>query len=125
MPIRVFAHHMELTEDTRRHVTERAEHIRRIFDGISTVHVTLDAEKERRTAEVVANVSHGAPVVSRHTAVTVTEAVDEAFRKVEAQLRKHKDKIRDHRVREPAAPGAEPSEPQAPGAAPPEEPPAQ
>ena len=107
MPIRVFAHHMELTEGIRHHVTERAEHIRRIFDGIITVHVTLDAEKERRSVEVVANVSHGSPVVSRVTTQNVTEAIDLAFHKVEAQLRKHKDKLRDHRGHGAEAPAPE------------------
>ena len=109
MPIRVFAHHMELTDEIRHHVTERAEHIRRIFDGIITVHVTLEAEKERRSVEVVANVSHGSPVVSRATTQSLTEAVDLAFHKIEAQLRKHKDKLRDHRGH-----GAEAAAPEAP-----------
>lgn len=100
MPIQVFAHHMELAEETRRRVVEKAEHVRRIFDGVLTVHVTLDAEKERRMVEIVANVSHGAPVVARVTTQNLNEAIDLAFDKVEAQLRKHKGKIRDRRVRE-------------------------
>ncbi len=100
MPVQVFAHHMQLTEATRRRVTEKAEHIRRIFDGVLTVHVTLDAEKERRLVEVVAKVSHGAPVVARVTTQDLGEAVELAFDKVEAQLRKHKDRLRDHRSRE-------------------------
>ena len=103
MPIRVFAHHVDLTDDLRRRVTEKAEHIRRIFDGIVTVHITLDAEKERRMVEVVANFSHGAPVVSRVTTQNFTEAIELAFDKIEAQLRKHKDKLRDRRVREHGA----------------------
>ncbi len=103
MPIQVFAHHMELPELMRRRVVEKAEHIRRIFDGVLTVHVTLDAEKERRLVEVVANVSHGGRVVARVTTQNLAEAVELAFDKVEAQLRKHKDRIRDHRGRERGA----------------------
>jgi putative sigma-54 modulation protein len=113
VPIQVFAHHVDLTEETRRRVTEKAEHIRRIFDGILTVHVTLDAEKERRMVEIVANVSHGAPVVARTTTQNLDEAIELAFDKVEAQLRKHKDRIRDRRTREhagPVEPAASPDE---------------
>ncbi|MBM4031154.1 MAG: ribosome-associated translation inhibitor RaiA [Planctomycetes bacterium] len=106
MAIQVRAHHMELAAETRERVTEKAEHLRRIFDGVLTVHVTLDAEKERRFVEIVANVSHGAPVVARATTLNLNEAIELAFDKAEAQLRKHKDRIRDRRMREqvPEAP---------------------
>jgi len=107
VPIQVFAHNVHLSEETRQRVTEKAEHIRRIFDGILTVHVTLDAEKERRLVEIVANVSHGAPVVAHATTQNLNEAIELAFDKVEAQLRKHKDKIRDRRMREQGAAPAE------------------
>ena len=113
MPIQVFAHHMELSDDTRQRVTEKAQHIRRIFDGVVTVHVTLGVEKERRFVEIVANVSHGSPVVARVTTQNLQEAIELAFDKVEAQLRKHKEKVRDHRVREQAAAGAPEAAPDA------------
>ena len=104
MPIQVFAHHMELSDDTRQRVTEKAQHIRRIFDGVVTVHVNMGVEKERRFVEIVANVSHSGPVVARATTQNLQEAIELAFDKVEAQLRKHKEKVRDHRVHEqPAA----------------------
>ena len=113
MPIQVFAHHMELADEMRERVTEKAQHIRRIFDGVVTVHVTLDVEKERHLVEVVANVSHGAPVVARATTASLGESVELAFDKAEAQLRKHKDRLRDHRGREhePAAAGDQGEEP--------------
>ncbi len=103
MPIQVFAHHVHLSDETRQRVIEKAEHIRRIFDGVLTVHVTLDAEKERRLVEIVASVSHGAPAIARATTQNLTEAIELAFDKVEAQLRKHKDRIRDRRAREHGA----------------------
>jgi len=112
VPIQVFAHHIEIDEETRRRVVEKAQHIRRIFDGVVTIHVNLDAEKERRCAEIVANVSHGAPVIARVTTQNLNEAIDLAFDKTEAQLRKHKDRVRDHRGHgAPAAPMS-PEEPE-------------
>jgi len=100
MPIQIFAHHIEVTEEIRLLATYKAERLRRIFDGISTIHLTLEAEKERRVAEIVTNVSHGAPIVARSSAADLREAIDLTFDKIEAQLRKHKDKVRDHRARE-------------------------
>ena len=103
MPIRIFAHHMELPEAVKDYVTRKAEHLRRIFDGMLTVRVNLDAEKERRTAEITANLAHGPSLVTRVTRNDLREAVDLAFHKIEAQVRKHKDKLRDHRPRDHAA----------------------
>ena len=60
-----------------------------------------------------ANVSHGSPVVARVTTQNLQEAIELAFDKVEAQLRKHKEKVRDHRVREQAAAGAPAAAPDA------------
>jgi len=80
---------------------DRAEHLIRIFDGITTIHVTVGVEKERRIAEIVANVSHGAPVVGKAVADTLGAALHEAVEHVETQLRRHKDRIRGHRGHEP------------------------
>jgi len=104
VPIQIAAHHVELSDLLRRRIRRRAQHMLRVFDGLVTIHVTLSAEKERRVVEFVANVSHGAPIVAKVTAVSLEAAIKEASGKVEAQLRRHKDKIRDHRAREGGAP---------------------
>lgn len=108
MKIEISGHHLEITEDIRRYVTEKAEGLRHFFDGVTSVHVMLQAEKERRIAEVVAKVSHGAPVVARAVVEgeNVYTAINFAVDKVETQLRKHKDKVRDRRIREAAAEGS-------------------
>lgn len=105
MPIRIFAHHMELSVGTRDYVTRKAERLRRIFDGMLTVRVNLDCEKERRTAEITANLTRGPSLVTSVTTTDLREAVDLAFHKIEARVRKHKDKLRDHRAREQSATG--------------------
>jgi putative sigma-54 modulation protein len=106
LQIDIAAHHIDVTEPIRELVRERSEHLLRFFDGVSTLHVTLTAEKERRIAEVVANISHGPPVVGKAVAEDdVLAAIHDACEKVETQLRRHKDRIRDHRERHgPARP---------------------
>jgi len=103
VPIRIFAHNMELPDGAKDYVMRKAERLRRIFDGMVTVRVNLDAEKERRTAEITANLAHGPSVVTRVTTNDLREAVDLAFHKIESQIRKHKDKLRDYRAREQSA----------------------
>jgi len=106
--IQIAAHHFHVGDRLREVIEERCDHLMRFFDGVTTIHVTLNTEKERRIAELVANVSHGAPVVAKAIADDMYVAVHEAAEKVEKQLRRHKDKIRDRRGRE-----AEPGEPAA------------
>jgi putative sigma-54 modulation protein len=116
VPIQIAAHHVELSNLLRRRIRRKAQHMLRVFDGVVTIHVTLSAEKERRVVEFVANVSHGAPVVAKVTADSLEVAIKDAIAKVEAQLRRHKDKVRDHRPREggpqgpPAAAQGEPAD---------------
>lgn len=99
--MQIATHKAHLSDELRDLIHDRAEHLIRIFGGITTVHVTVGVEKERRTAEIVANVSHGAPVVGKAVADTLGAAFHEAVEHVETQLRRHKDRIRDHRGREP------------------------
>ena len=113
MKIEISGHHLDVTDDIRSYATEKAEGLSHFFNGITSVHVIIMAEKERRIAEVVATVSHGAPVVARVAVEgeNVYTAINLAADKVEAQLRKHKEKIRERRIREAAA------EPETPGPA--------
>jgi len=98
--VQVAAHHVHVSESIRELIQDRADHLLRFFDGVSTVDVTLSAEKERRIAEFVVNVSHGAPAVGKAVADGLAVAIHEAAEKVETQLRRHKDRIRGHRDRD-------------------------
>jgi len=99
--VEIAAHNAHISGGLRELIHDRAEHLIHIFDGITTIRVTVEVEKERRLAEIVANVSHGTPVVGKGAADTLGAAFREAVEHVETQLRRHKDRIRDHRGRGP------------------------
>jgi len=103
-------HHVEITDAIRSHVEDKAEQLARIFDGITTLHVAFNRERGLFLAEFVANVSRGAQVVAKVSADSLPAAIELAAEKFGAQLRRHKDKVRDHRVRasQPEAPSEEP-----------------
>lgn len=113
MQIELSGHHqVVIADELRQRVQEKAEHLDRIFNGITTLHVAFHVEREQRIAEVVANVSHGAPVVAKVAAATLLDALEGAAEKIEVQLRRHKEKVRDHRVREARAEAPSPEEPE-------------
>ena len=94
--VQIAAHHVHVGERMREVIQERSEHLMRFFDGVTTIHVTVSAEKERRIAEFVANVSGGSQVVAKAVAEGLSVAVHEAAERMETQLRRHKDRIRQH-----------------------------
>lgn len=108
--IQIAAHHVKVTDTIRDLIQERSEHLMRFFDGVTTIHVTVAAEKERRVAEFVAHVSHSGDVVSKAEADTLRIAVHDAAEKMETQLRRHKDRIRARRDREAELGGVPASE---------------
>jgi putative sigma-54 modulation protein len=109
-------HHVTITDGVRSHIQEKADHLARIFDGFTTLHVAFDLDSGDTVAEFTANLSHGAPVVAKGKAATLHAAIELAADKVAAQLRRHKEKVRDRRTRPskatppPEAPGEEESD---------------
>jgi len=92
-------HHVPITEGVRSHIEEKADHLARIFDGFTTLHVAIDTDSGDQVAEFTANLSHGGPLVAKAKAGTLHAAIEQAADKVAAQLRRHKEKVRDRRVR--------------------------
>jgi putative sigma-54 modulation protein len=100
MHIDITARHDTLTDALRTHVTERFGHALRLADDVTTVHVILNLERTRHSAEVVV---HG-----RNLAAAVHAdgedhfvAVDRCADKLRHQLEHHLGKRRDKRRRNP------------------------
>ena len=96
MNIVVKARHMDATESIRQHVESRAAKLSRYYDRIKSVEVILDMEAEKSVVEIIAQVAR------RHTFVATARdddmyaSVDQCMNKVAEQLRRYKDKVRDH-----------------------------
>lgn len=58
-----------------------------------------DASGHVAAAEIVLTLSYGAPLVARARGENFRAAIDVAADKVERQLRRHKEKLRDRRSR--------------------------
>ncbi|MFM8405731.1 MAG: ribosome hibernation-promoting factor, HPF/YfiA family [Pirellulaceae bacterium] len=99
MQVNVSARHGHLKAGDQQLIVEKSEKLRRFFDRINAIEVTVDLEhQEKPTLEfnIYADGSHD--FVASASSTTVQAALDLAIEKVEQQLRKHKERITDHKV---------------------------
>ena len=114
MQIVTTARHCELDPALRQFVQQRLERLERFARDIREAHVIVTAEKFRHTAEITLHVGHR-ELVSREESTEAQIAVDRAADRLEAQLRRLKDRRIEHHPRaqgdgrppEPAAEGGE------------------
>ena len=106
MNIDITARHDTLNDDLRDHATDRFEHALRLADDVVSVHVILDSERMRHSAEVVV---HG-----RNLSAAVHAdgddhflAIDRCADKLRHQLEHHLGRRRDKRRRNPGLAAAE------------------
>jgi putative sigma-54 modulation protein len=111
--ITISARHGHLSPATQEKITEKLDSVRKFFDRITSIQVTVDLEhRERPNVEVRVSAEHHDEFVAVEHADTVLAAVDGVVDKVEAQLRKFKERLKEHRATghkhlEPPMPPAE------------------
>ncbi|MFH1725414.1 MAG: ribosome-associated translation inhibitor RaiA [Elusimicrobiota bacterium] len=95
MRIHITARHLKLTKPLRVYVEEKVGRAQRHFDHIIWAQVVMEVEKKAHTCEVVI---HAARQTFRSFArgVDLYAAVDLSSDRIDAQLRKFKEKVRDH-----------------------------
>ena len=95
MKIRVQERHMEDSDALREYIISKAEHLERFFDKIISVEVTLDVEKERRITQIFAHLINKKIVKASAQSDDMYTSIDQALDKIERQLKKYNDKIKD------------------------------
>jgi putative sigma-54 modulation protein len=95
MDIHITAKHLQLTEPIRRHVQEKAQKAQKYFDRITRIQVVLSVEKRIHQAEVVV---HAPKQMFRALAQSndLYAAMDSASSKIDAQIKKYKERLRNH-----------------------------
>jgi len=91
--VKISARHGHLSPATQERVAEKVERLRRFFDRITAIDVTVDLEhRETPDVEVRVSAEHTDGFVATDTGELMA-ALDSTVRKVEQQLKKHKEKI--------------------------------
>jgi len=94
MQINFTGHRMEVTPALRSFTEEKFDKLERHFDKITAINVIFDVEKLRQIAEATILVAKGEVHASSESEDMYT-AIDILVDKLDRQLIKHKEKIRD------------------------------
>jgi len=98
MQVSVSARHGNLQPGDQQLIVEKTEKLRRLYDRINAIEVTVDLENlDKPCLEIRVSAEKTDDCISTGEAHTVIAALDSAIPKMEQQLRKLKDKKTGHR----------------------------
>lgn len=98
MQVNVSARHGSLSTFDQDVIREKSEKVRRIFDRVNAIQVTVDFQHpDKPHVEINVSAEHSQDFVASAEANTVISALDSAIQKIEQQLRKHKEKLTGHK----------------------------
>jgi putative sigma-54 modulation protein len=95
MQIIITGHQVEVTTALHDYATGKFERVTRHFDHLHELHIVLGVEKLLHKAEVTIQCP-GKILHADATAVDMYAAIDALVDKIDAQVRKHKEKLTDH-----------------------------
>ena len=109
MSVVVTARHMQdLSATVQDYARSKGEALEQAFSKVEHVRVILDREKHLNRAEVIVQAKNHNRVEAEHASENIRTSIDAAFDRVERQLRRFQEKVRERRPKagEPAAPSA-------------------
>ena len=89
--------HVDLSADVRAYVEEKANKLPRFYDRIHEIEFVIGHESEQFTAELIVRADRKHTFVASETGPDTMTVVDLIVDKMERQLRRHKEKNRNHK----------------------------
>jgi putative sigma-54 modulation protein len=96
MKLQITTRHFDITPEFRSYAEERIRKLKRYFDQIIDVNVILTTEKHRHAAEISLHMN-GTNLVGTSESEDMRSSVDGAVSRIEAQLKKHKDRLTERK----------------------------
>ena len=99
MQINVSGHHVDVTDSLRSYVETKLDKLERHYDRITNMKVILSVEKQRQKAESTLRIA-GAELHAHAESGDLYTAIDMLADKLDRQLIKQKEKIKDHKQKD-------------------------
>lgn len=96
MEIRISGRHIEVTQALKNYVRKKVENFEKYLNNIIDAHVILAVEKYRQSAEVSV-FGKRLKITEKSEDTNMYAAIDKVTLRIEKALRRHKDKIKNHR----------------------------
>ncbi|WP_448245406.1 ribosome hibernation promoting factor [Thalassotalea agariperforans] len=95
MQINLSGHHVEITDSLRDFVNTKFAKLERHFDHINNVYVVLNVEKINQIAEATLHLN-GGEIHAKADNQDMYTAIDALIDKLDRQVLKHKEKLKQH-----------------------------
>ncbi|ADJ27264.1 ribosome hibernation-promoting factor, HPF/YfiA family [Nitrosococcus watsonii] len=96
MQVNITGNRIEITQALRNYIENKCERLERHFDQLIHLHIVLSVEKMRQKAEATLHLS-GANVFASAEDEDMYAAIDDLTDKLDRQIKKHREKLTDHR----------------------------
>lgn len=96
MQLNISGHHLNITDAIKRHSEEKLVKIKNHFDHLININMILEVEKGVQKAEATIHIS-GADLFAKAESDDMYVSIDKMVNKLDAQVRKHKEKLSNHR----------------------------
>ena len=100
MQIHLTSRHFEITDDIKTYIVKRAKKIEAIFSPVIDFQVVMEVEKSRYRTEITLS-TRKATFHAQGETHDVFSSLDDVINKIETQIRRHKERIKDRRQRLP------------------------
>ncbi len=98
MQVSLSGHHVEITDSMRNYVNEKVGRLDRHFDQALDINIILTVEKLRHKAEATLHVS-GGNLYADDVQEDMYAAIDGLVDKLDRQGKKHKEKMKNYRLK--------------------------
>jgi len=88
--------HEQHAETVKEYAREKVEKLTRYFDGVHHIEIVLDKEHDDHSVEVIVSANNHMHFVGHATNPSVMACIDRVVDKLERQVRKAKERLRDH-----------------------------
>jgi len=95
--VNVSGRHMGIGEALKEYCVEKAGKLTRYYDRIQSIDVVLDGKNGVHTAEIIVHIDSTDPFVASETHEDVYAALDLLLDKIERQLTRHKERVRNRK----------------------------
>jgi len=96
MQLSISGHHLDITEAIKQHSIEKLSKIKHHFDHLININMILGVDKDVQKAEATIHVS-GADLFAKAESDNLYVSIDQMVNKLDSQIKKHKEKLNDHR----------------------------
>ena len=96
MQLSISGHHLDITEAIKQHSIEKLSKIKHHFDHLININMILGVDKDVQKAEATIHIS-GADLFAKAKSDNLYVSIDQMVNKLDSQIKKHKEKLNDHR----------------------------